>query len=474
MPEGWVRMRAVRLRPAVFVALLVMPLMGWTVPLISPAAGTDAILALRTAPSGELRLEYTKDSGSDAPAKVSAGISSDYHYLRSGDRNAIYDYKLRRIFVLQKDNSFVNNSLYAEVWYRAMELQSRVALSGALAKGGADVPAEAAASHEPFYMETDLGVTSKQLARPALQQVTEHDRVRWSYKGQEVAAVRYEKREVPQAIQGSLRRFWTSFTKIHPDIAEGLAASRRMPSELWVLERPFGKQPVMAHWKLTQSRWEAAAAYPLPPHLSAGPVITTGGFPDIFATLAAAVAEKRAPPASEVYTSRAEAAIDHGAGLEAIVWLMEMNLAQGRPYAPCTPGDTRPFCSLSVRAGPLAKNDPRVAIAFTRSAPDKSSRAQFDTLPNAYLLRLLWATRPPGKDVEAQESERDLLAALRASPIANFCKDTGDFYAQQWQAFAAWQAWDFGRLMAGHTPGDLLETIDTVESNLAAGEHALF
>jgi hypothetical protein len=37
---------------------------------------------------------------------------------------------------------------------------------------------------------------------------------------------------------------------------------------------------------------------------------------------------------------------------------------------------------------------------------------------------VLWATRPPGKDVKREAVERDLLAALQASPIANFCKDT--------------------------------------------------
>jgi hypothetical protein len=46
--------------------------------------------------------------------------------------------------------------------------------------------------------------------------------------------------------------------------------------------------------------------------------------------------------------------------------------------------------------------------------------------------RLLWATRPAGKDVKAADGENGLLAALRASPVANFCKDTGDFYSTHW------------------------------------------
>jgi hypothetical protein len=95
-------------------------------------------------------------------------------------------------------------------------------------------------------------------------------------------------------------------------------------------------------------------------------------------------------------------------------------------------------------------------------------------LPNAYLLRLLWATRPPGKGVEPAEREQDLLAALRTSAVANFTKDTGDFYATGWQPFAAWQVWDLGRLMAGHKSGDLLDRIDAVEAELVSGEPANF
>ena len=157
-----------------------------------------------------------------------------------------------------------------------------------------------------------------------------------------------------------------------------------------------------------------------------------------------------------------------------MLWIIEMSLARGKPFEHCEPNDTSSYCALSVRAGPLARNDPRTSVAFAPNSPAASERPQFDNLPNAYLLRLLWATRPSGKDVKPADGESGLLAALRASPVANFCKDTGDFYAAHWEPFAAWQAWDFGRLMAGHTQGDLLDSIDTVESNLAKSEHTLF
>jgi hypothetical protein len=317
-------------------------------------------------------------------------------------------------------------------------------------------------------------VISPDVPRPELKQVTDNGRISWRLKDDEVAAVRYEKKEVPTAIRGNLRRFWPTFAQVHPDIADTLAASNRMPTELWVKEKSFAKDAGVGHWKLTQSKWEAAAAYPLPAHLGARPAIQAGAFPDIFATLSAETAEKRKPPTQETYISRTEAAINKDAGLEAMLWIIEMSLARGQPYGRCEPNDTSPYCALSVRAGPLAKKDPRTLVAFAANSPAESDRAQFDALPNAYLLRLLWATRPPGKGVKPTDGENGLLAALRASPVANFCKDTGDFYAAHWQPFVAWQAWDFGRLMAGHTPGDLLDSVDTVEANLAKSEHTLF
>ena len=127
-----------------------------------------------------------------------------------------------------------------------------------------------------------------------------------------------------------------------------------------------------------------------------------------------------------------------------------------------------------ARIGPVAKSDPRTALAFNKQSPDEGDRPQFDNLPNAYLLRLLWASRPPGKGVEPAERERDLLAALRASAVANFCKDTGDFYAMGWQPHLAWQVWDLGRLMAGHHRGDLLAQVDATEINMVTTEPDYF
>ena len=458
----------------VFFAVTLIPAVSFGVSVIAPDSGSDVVLSNRPTTLEELRLQYHTDQPGKPDGSVSLGIAGDYHYETNEYGLRIYDYKLRRIFSVQPGGAFVNDSLYAEVWYRQAELKNRVMLGGMLKGAGVNSPA-APATTDPFWVETSLGMISPDLPRRELKGTEDKSGMRWTLDDEQVAAVRYDKDPFPTGVKPGLRRFWRTVIQVHPDIADALAASGRVPAELWfkrVLEP--GKESVTVHWTLTSKRWERAASYPLAAHLTAAPSYSTGAFPAIFATLSKDVADKGAPPQSDIYAARAEDALGRQAGLEALVWLIEMDLAGGVPQSQCAPGDPRIYCLLAVRAGPAARADPRTAVAFARKAPDEVDRAQFATLPNAYLLRLQWATRPPGKGVDRQEGEQDLLAALKSSPIANFSKDTGDFYAMQWQPFAAWQAWDFGRLMAGHRAGDLLGSIDTLEAALVEQESVFF
>lgn len=443
---------------------------------VSPAAGSDEVLALHPQPAGELQLQYARDVAGQDPQTLSVGLSKDYDYIAEQQGLRLHDYPLRRVYSVDAANHFINNSLYAEVWFRVTELENRVQLRKAMQGAGLPMDKDPN-SQDPFWMETELGVVSDKLPRPAVQRSELGGRTHWEEGGAEVVAVRYDAEPVPEAVRGGLRRFWATFAHLHPLIADDLTASGRVPQELWVTMQRPGKGPAVMHWKLTRRQWRAQAHFPLPPHLiaqPAAPAWSKGAFQEIFALLSQEVTNHTAPPAQEVYAARVEAAIDRGAGLEALGTVLEMNLALGHVAPNCTSGDLRTYCSLLVRSGTLSKNDPRFAIAFARRSPDLSNRPQFDSLPNAYLLRLLWATRLAGKGVVPEATERDLLAALQASPVANFTKDTGDFYMGNWQPFAAWQVWDLGRLMAGHVPDDLLHGIDSLEDQLYVGVPSLF
>ena len=293
------------------------------------------------------------------------------------------------------------------------------------------------------------------------------------FAGEEAALVKYENELVPDEIKASLRHLWPTMAQVHPAIADALASARRIPAEMWLKQRPWGVPLRTVHWTLMTMRWVPVARLPLPPHLSAHPTTDAGAYPQVFATLAGLISERKIPPIQVTYRLRVESALDRRAGLEAILWLIEMNLARGPPVI-CSREDSQNYCELWSRADRLAKTDPRISVAFVDRAPAVFDRDQFDTLPNAYMLRYLWATLPPDRTVTRGASELDLLAALRVSPVANFCKDVGVFYASQGQPFAAWQTWDLGRLMAGHVKGDLLDSIDTLESELSARQPAFF
>jgi hypothetical protein len=448
------------------------PFAAGLAPPISPAAGSDIVLA-QLAAEPELRLQYRVERAGTPEEIVTIGLAKDYHYKRAPPGLTVYDYRVRRIFRASAEGQFVNDSLYAEVWYRRAELENRAAIAAALHKGGIDV-GKGLVAHDPFWAETQLGLTTSNFARPSLQRTDIKGRIAWRMNDDEVVAVRYRPDAVPLELRASLRRLWPAIAAVHPGIADELAESGKLPEELWVKQvDSTGKTFETAHWVLTHGEWTQETKYPLSPHLQAVASESRGAYPQIFQTLVASVADQRKPPAAEVYQARIESAIAHSAGLEALVWGIEMQLAAG-VSANCAAPSASDFCTLAARAGPLAKSDPRTAVAFAQRSPDAEARSQFDSLPNAYLLRLLWATRPPGKDIKREDSELDLLHALQASPVANFCKDTGDFYVRVWQPFAAWQAWDLGRLMAGHVSGDLLDQVGTVEAEVARREPAFF
>jgi hypothetical protein len=440
---------------------------------VSPAAGSDMVLSLHSQAQGELQLQYSRDVAGQNVQTTTVGLGGDYHYTRDPGGLRLYDYRLRRIYSVDASGRFTNDSLYAQVWFRATELESRVRLRKAMQAAGLPMD-KVPTAQDPFWMESDLGLLSPDLPVPAVQHSELDGRNSWVADGAEVVAVRYDPEPVPEAVKGGLRRFWSTFVQIHPSIADDLAASGKIPQELWVTSKPTGAGATLTHWKLIARHWQPQAHYPLPPHLVAAPTQVAGVFPEIFALLSKEVANRATPPAHEAYVARAQAAIDRGAGIEALLTLTEMNLAEGHPTAACATGDPREFCALAVKAGPLVRSDARYAVAFAQQSPALSDRPQFDTLANAYLLRLLWATRPAGKDVSRDMIEHDLLAALSTAPIADFTKDTGDFYAAGWQPFAAWQVWDLGRLMAGHQPDDLLHGIDSLEDQLYVGLPSLF
>lgn len=435
---------------------------------VSPDASSDVVLAARPDRLGELRLQYQKDVNGRQAQALTVGLARDYDYLESSQGITIHDYRLRRIYRYQPVfvSTYVNDSLYAQVWYRAAEVQSRSVQAGEVKEAGIG-PQKGLLTLSPFWAESELGIATRAFPRPQLERADQAGRSSWTLQGLEVVAVRWHGEAVPAEVQGGLRRLWPQLAPVHPQIVTELAATGRVPEELWV-ETPAagGRHLERLHWRLTSYAWVPSAAFPLAPHLRAVPTDSTGAFPSIFATLSTAVARRLRPPSESQYMARVQSAVSDGNGLEAMLWQTEMWLAAGQTPPECLPSDRSASCAMKQIATSLADSDPRTEVAFAKQSPPEKVRAAFGDLPNLYMLELLWATRPPGAKVTFAESEKGVLAALQASPVANFCKDAGTFYANVWRANAAWQIWDLGRLMAGHVKGDLLDDIDDLETRL--------
>ncbi len=437
---------------------------------LSPLDGSDAVLRQHARPAGEYRVQYRVERDGGPVETVAVGVAADYDYDDGTRGHNVRDYRERRVYRVTATHGLANDSLYAQVWYRAAELQNRIAIAGAIRAAGIDQGGERlklAATTDPFWQETELGLVHPSLPRPQLTRRDDGGRTRWLRGEGEVVAARFDGEPVPAAARAGLKRLWLQIARIHPQIADELCAGGRMPAELWVLETSHsGQPPVTAHWTASGARWLEAAPFPLAAGLAAEPTSSGGAFAAVYDELARAVRGRLAPPPPATYAERAQAAIARGAGVEAYLWVIEMSLAAGVQSGACAAQDASERCMLLARVKPLLLADPRRAAITAPAAPDAATRAAFDDVPNAYLQRLLWATRPPAKDVPVGQGEQDLLAALRASPVANFTKDTGDYYLQHWQPAQAWQVWDLGRRMAGHRDGDLLESVAAVEREL--------
>jgi hypothetical protein len=244
------------------------PFAAGVTPPMSPAAGSDDVLA-RLDAEPELRLQYRVERAGTPAETVTIGLARDYHYRSSPLGLTVYDYRVRRIFRLSSGSQFVNDSLYAEVWYRRAELENRAMIAAALNKGGIDA-GRTLPAQDPFWAETELGLTTTKFARPSLQRTELQGRIAWRTNDDEVLAVRYRRDAVPEELRASLRRLWPSIAAIHPQIADELAQSGRLPEELWVKQIDHtAKSFENAHWTLIHGEWTKQTKYPLPPHVQA-------------------------------------------------------------------------------------------------------------------------------------------------------------------------------------------------------------
>lgn len=445
---------------ALLLLLAAVPVRAET-PVAGPHLSAEAVRTLAGPSAPAWRLSYRQDEGG-AQSAVELTLAGDWLAVRRPGGTQLTDFRLRRkIYIPAAGTSFVSTSLYADIVFRIHELANRHTMGAALTAAKVALPPALA----PTWTEHSLSIIHPTRPAPAPRRDGN------SFLHGDVVLTQWQDGPVaPPAIAAKLTRLWRHAMPLHPAAAEALAATGRAPQRLEIAVGEVGA-PHRRVLELEKAEWLDAAPYPLPAGAQAAdPVPADPALRDLFALSRAAVAAAARPPVEDEYLRRIETSMARGAGLEAALWGMEMMLAFPGPISAICQGkaDPQPRCAAMQRAMAAAAADARTAQAMGPGPlPRNRPTVRFDGLSSAHVGALLQATRQVMGGEMGVEQEAAYVSALRVSPgVANFYKDIGDMYQRGFRHPVAWTFYDLGRLLPGHSPGDMLGEVDRLEARL--------
>ena len=239
---------------------------------LHPLSSAADIRAGRSQSSSELLLSYRFIDEGGGESRRSIGLGADYAYMVAGRLLTIVDTRVNRMFVVDRGaNTFSSESFHSLVSARSMDLDDRVeTYQDKLKAAGRFAPP---GLEDPFWIETDAGMTSPDLPRPQLGRTpVPNGGMQYRYRNESVARFTPAESDVSEAELKNLFRLIRHAMPIHPDILAAMAESKKVPSVLsyaW----PEGDQLVEAQYRLVGLRRVDNVDYPLPedavPHIAA-------------------------------------------------------------------------------------------------------------------------------------------------------------------------------------------------------------
>jgi hypothetical protein len=449
----------------------------------SPGPQADAA-TLRTARGAgvgpELLLEFELRHDREAPSALTLTIGSDYLDLVEHNRETIYDFRLRRRLVLDRAaRTFISVALYSDIAFRRFDMEKRATLAEMMqrATGG-----EAQMlGLKPFWIESEVGVSSGVLPRPSVaHEILADGTSRFRVDGDEVAYV------APMPERFSLRdgqgfaRFLRYRLALHPDIVATIEEDGRLPRRL-VFVTVNGEQRHVAGLVLRRAE-RREGDYPLPATVRPLPLPATADDPEsaslrrLLPSMLEAVASGREPRTLADYRLAVERALKRHDGFAAALLLAEMTLQYGREANDCTAaaglpcrtpeelsrelgGDVR--AAALYRAQALGGKDGGEALAIWRGLNREGE-------PEGYIVDLFIA------NLESAANHREAAIAafekvLRGNPaLGVLYKDLGDHYLRAGRVDLAWICYDLGRSLRGRSEATSLKVVDALEQSLAA------
>jgi hypothetical protein len=445
-----------------------------------PEASAAQIVAAHNASLGAsqgdaLKLVFDVSGGPyKTAATLSVELAGDYMLVRDSQSDAIYDYKLRRIFWLDpRRRTFGNTSLYAMADFRLAETEVRRRERAMLTAAKIDSAIDLL---DPYWMQAELHVVDEAL--PAVARKDGADGAHFLYKSAEIASYALSGEPLGAAERALFAHLLEERTTLHPSTIAALLAEGRLPQRLSFATPPARKEETEV-WTL-RSVSRAPAAFPLEAGLTSAPAIprnAAGGL---------ALLGRLLPVMQDAVKGRAgngpRSAADYRAALDAMAarreWFAALLTAleaqeQYGELPACGAGQSACVqmkdivTSGDARVGDLARalqmedSDRDGALALLKGI----SRAG---ISNAYVLDGFTGNALAGAGDMAQALPL-LIAQVRGNPyVGGYYKDLGDLLRQSFEPDQAWLFYDLGRALPGGANAPVIATMNDYESKIAA------
>jgi len=472
-----------RLGAAVLAFVLLAASGAGAAEIAGPSLDAAALRAARgAAPGPELRLAFELRRGSGPGAPLTAALGTDYVDIVEGGREMLYDFRLRRRFMLDRAHqTFTNLSLYGDVAFRRFELGKRATL-GAMYRD-ATHDAEPPLSLKRFWVESDVGMVGDAPARAAVaEEMLTDGALKFRFDDQEVALYAPARQAVPLEFRNSFQHFLRLRLPLHPEIIAAIARDGRLPERVVVVDIVGDER--QTEGLVLAGRQRAFADFPLPPEFAARPLEGLAeddearGLRALLPMMLDAARGQygKGPRPLAEYRRAIDEAFHRQQGFAAALAIAEMTLQYGSTASDCKLGPRDIPCHGAAELGPFLAADARAMRLYdaqTRAPKDAQEAAQLwqglgaKDMANGYVIDAFLADRLSASG-HRREAMGAFARALAGNPyLGSVYKLLGDHYLRASRTDLAWICYDIGRALPGRPANDALTEVDELERSLA-------
>ena len=230
----------------------------------SPLWGSDEIRVKRAlAETDVLAFDlHRSSSGSARPVGETDSVvtlAQDFSLVAGGGHFDLEDHSLCRSLTWTSGATVLeNNSCFAAVAFREMEVQNRAILAQVLSKTGTT-----GSGQLRYFAEAELGVSAPNAPPSALKEKAKGDTVEYRLGSTVVVRVSGSAGELNTEETRRFLRFLARYTPLHPQVRHDIAATRRLPARIEV-ELGQAKVGDGRHVMTFSNVRRTRSAYPLP------------------------------------------------------------------------------------------------------------------------------------------------------------------------------------------------------------------